>query len=63
MRRSLLQPATLRPVGAAQDEFELAVVGETMEVNPTLLHVLKVDFGCEVDHACADEADPGRHDR
>ena len=22
-----------------------------MEVNPTLLHVLKVDFGCEVDHA------------
>src|SRR5216683_2150193 len=42
----LLQPATLRPVGAAQDEFELAVVGETMEVNPTLLHVLKVDFGC-----------------
>ena len=47
----LLQPATLRPVGAAQDEFELAVVGETMEVNPTLLHVLKVDFGCEFDHA------------
>ena len=47
----LLQPATLRPVGAAQDEFELAVVGETMEVNPTLQHVLKVDFGCEVDHA------------
>jgi very-short-patch-repair endonuclease len=47
----LLQPATLRPVGAAQDEFELAVVGETMEVNPTLLHVLKVDFGCEVDQA------------
>jgi hypothetical protein len=47
----LLQAATLRPLGAAQDEFELAVVGETMDVNPTLLHVLKVDFGCEVDHA------------
>jgi len=47
----LLQAATLRPVGAGQDEFELAVVGEAMEVNPTLLHVLKVDFGCEVDHA------------
>jgi very-short-patch-repair endonuclease len=47
----LLQAATLRPVGAAQDEFELAVVGETMEVNPILLHVLRVDFGCEVDHA------------
>jgi hypothetical protein len=47
----LLQPVTLRPLGAAQDDFELAVVGETMEVNPTLLHVLKVDFGCEFDHA------------
>ena len=39
----LLQAASLRPVGVAQDEFELAVVGETMQVNPTLLHVLKVD--------------------
>jgi hypothetical protein len=47
----LLQAATLRPLGAAQDEFELALVGETMEINPTSLHVLKVDFGCEVDHA------------
>ena len=46
----LLQRATLRPLGAAQDEFELSVVGE-MEVNPTLLHVLKVDFDCEFDHA------------
>jgi len=46
----LLQPVTLRPLGAAQDDFELAVVGETMEPNPTLLHVLKVDFGCEFDH-------------
>jgi very-short-patch-repair endonuclease/DNA polymerase III delta prime subunit len=45
----LLQPATLRPLGAAQDEFELAVVGETI-VNPSLEHVLKVDFGCELDH-------------
>jgi DNA polymerase III delta prime subunit len=46
----LLQPVTLRPLGAAQDDFDLAVVGETMEPNPTLLHVLKVDFGCEFDH-------------
>ena len=46
----LLQRAALQPVGAAQDEFELSLTGE-MEVNPTLLHVLKVDFGCEVDHA------------
>ncbi len=47
----LLQAATLRPVGAAQDEFELGVVGEAMEVNPVLQHVLKVDFGCELDLA------------
>ena len=44
----LLQRASLSPVGAAQDEFELSVTGE-MEVNPTLLHVLRVDFGCKVD--------------
>lgn len=46
----LLQRASLRPLGAAQDEFELFVTDE-IEVNPTLLHVLKVDFGCELDHA------------
>ena len=46
----LLQHVTVRPVGAAQDEFELAVVGDTAEPNPTLLHVLRVDFGCEFDH-------------
>lgn len=44
----LLRQATIRPLGAAQDEFELALVDE-MEVNPTLLHVLKVDFDCDVD--------------
>jgi hypothetical protein len=46
----LLQRAALRPLGAAQDEFELSLTGE-MEVNPTLLHVLRVDFGCEIDQA------------
>jgi len=46
----LLQRAALRPVGAAQDEFELSLTGE-MEVNPTLLHVLRADSGCEVDQA------------
>lgn len=46
----LLQRAALRPLGAAQDEFELSLTGE-MEVNPTLLHVLKADFGCEVNQA------------
>ena len=44
----LLQRASLSPVGAAQDEFELSATGE-MEVNPTLLHVLRADFGCKVD--------------
>jgi very-short-patch-repair endonuclease len=42
----LLRQATLRPLGAAQDEFELALVDE-MEVNPTFQHLLKVDFECE----------------
>jgi very-short-patch-repair endonuclease len=44
----LLRRALLRPLGAAADEFELTLEGE-MEVNPTLLHVLKLDFDCEVD--------------
>jgi very-short-patch-repair endonuclease/DNA polymerase III delta prime subunit len=44
----LLQRASLRALGAAQDEFELALV-EDMEVNPLLLHLLKTDFDCELD--------------
>jgi very-short-patch-repair endonuclease len=44
----LLRQASLRPLGAAQDEFELALVDE-MEINPTLLHLLKVDFDCDFD--------------
>ena len=44
----LLRQASLRPLGAAQDEFELALVDE-IEVNPTLLHLLKVDFDCDFD--------------
>lgn len=43
----LLRQATLRPLGAAQDEFELALVDE-MEVNPTFQHLLKVDFECDL---------------
>lgn len=46
----LLQSVSLRPVGVAQDEFDLTVTGE-MEFNPTLLHVFRVDFGCEIDLA------------
>ena len=53
----LLQRAALRPLGAAQDEFELSLTGE-MEVNPTLLHVLKVDFGCAIDQAALAAAHP-----
>ena len=41
----LLRQAKLRPLGAAQDDFELVLVDE-MEVNPTLLHFLKVNFDC-----------------
>jgi very-short-patch-repair endonuclease len=44
----LLRRATLRPLGAARDDFELALVDE-MEVNPTLLHFLKVNFDCDFD--------------
>ena len=58
----LLQRASLRPLGAAQDEFELSVTGE-MEVNPTLLHVLRVDFGCEVDQAALAARIPDGSDR
>ncbi|WP_187366492.1 AAA domain-containing protein [Trebonia kvetii] len=53
----LLQRAGLHPVGAAQDEFELSVTGE-MEVNPTLLHVLRADFGCKVDQAALEARIP-----
>ena len=44
----LFRPAQLRPLGAAQDEFELSLV-EEMDVNPSLLQLLKVDFECEPD--------------
>jgi very-short-patch-repair endonuclease len=57
----LLQQAALIPVGAAQDEFELCLTGE-MDVNPTLLHVLRADFGCEVDHGALASRLDGRID-
>jgi hypothetical protein len=37
-----------RAPGAAQDEFEVAVTGET-EVNPTLLQMLQTEFDCHCD--------------
>ena len=53
----LLRQVSLRPVGAAQDEFELCLTGE-IELNPTLLHVLKLDFDCEFDRAALDSRIP-----
>jgi very-short-patch-repair endonuclease len=44
----LLCPARLTPKGAAQDEFELSLVGE-LEINPTLLHMLASEFECHCD--------------
>lgn len=43
----LLRQASLRSLGAAQDEFELTLIDE-MEVNPTLIHLLHVDFECDL---------------
>jgi len=44
----LLRPATLIPRGAAQQEFELVLVGE-FRVSDTLLQVLSQDFACTPD--------------
>ncbi|HEX4830857.1 MAG TPA: AAA domain-containing protein [Trebonia sp.] len=46
----LLMSISLRPIGAAHDDFEISATGE-LEVNPTLLQVLRADFGCEIDRA------------
>jgi very-short-patch-repair endonuclease/DNA polymerase III delta prime subunit len=43
----LLRQASLRALGAAQDEFEFMLLDE-MEVNPTLIHLLRVDFECDL---------------
>jgi very-short-patch-repair endonuclease len=42
----LLRALSIVPSGAAQDDFHLALTGE-MEVNPTLVHYLKTEFGIE----------------
>jgi integrase len=44
----LLRHAELKPLGAAQDDFELTLT-EEMELNPTLVHLLKADFDCALD--------------
>lgn len=44
----LIRRASLHPIGAAQDDFELTLL-EEMEVSSVLLHVLRVEFECEFD--------------
>jgi hypothetical protein len=44
----LLVPLSIRPRGASQQDFDLSLAGD-LEVNPTLLHVLKVEFNLEID--------------
>jgi hypothetical protein len=44
----LIRPAELRPVGAAQDDFELSLKDE-MDVNQALQQFLKMEFDCDCD--------------
>jgi hypothetical protein len=44
----LLVPLEIKPRGASQQDFDLSLAGE-LEVNPTLLHMLKVEFNLDID--------------
>lgn len=44
----LLVPIEIRARGASQQDFELSTLGD-LEVNPTLLHLLQVEFQLDVD--------------
>ncbi len=44
----LLRRAELKALGAAQDDFEIALV-EEMEVNPPFLHLLRTESGLSID--------------
>lgn len=44
----LLIPAEVTPMGAAMDDFRVTASGEP-QLNPTLLHLLKVEYRCEID--------------
>jgi hypothetical protein len=44
----LLVPLEIKPRGASQQDFDLSLGGE-LEVNPTLLHLLKVEFNLNID--------------
>lgn len=44
----LLVPLSIKARGASQQDFDLSLAGD-LEVNPTLLHLLKVEFNLEID--------------
>jgi very-short-patch-repair endonuclease len=44
----LIRRASLHPIGATQEDFELTLL-EEMEVSSVLLHVLRVEFECDLD--------------
>lgn len=44
----LLVPIDIRARGASQQDFELSTAGD-LEVNPTLLHLLRVEFNLQID--------------
>jgi len=46
----LLVPIEIRARGASQQDFELSTLGD-LEVNPTLLHLLKAEFRVEIDES------------
>jgi len=53
----LLVPLEIRARGASQQDFDLSLAGD-LEVNPTLLHVLRVEFNLEIDdHELYEHAD------
>lgn len=53
----LLVPLSIKARGASQQDFDLSLAGD-LEVNPTLLHLLKVEFNLEInDQELYDHAD------
>lgn len=44
----LLVPIEIRARGASQQDFDISTLGD-LEVNPTLLHLLRVEFQLEID--------------
>lgn len=57
----LLREASIRAVGAAEDDFELALTGET-DINPTLVHMLSEQFDVTLPAELDDLLPPGQFD-